>query len=226
MSDAASQTIALQALTVDPSEKNGPVVKYWLEYAGLFPDLVLEYAELEAGDFLLAPGVAVERKSATDFLIAVMDQRLPETIARLKSQFDRPLLLVEGDIFQGRFHSNPKGLREALAYVTVVEGVPFVPSSGPPNTAELLYEMARQAQIGPPPAVLRRDKPRDPVSGPRYLVEGLPHVGETLAKRLLAHFGSAAAVFAAPAEALAGVEGVTPEAAARMRKMLDAPVRR
>ena len=55
-------------------------------------------------------------------------------------------------------------------------------------------------------------------------MEGLPGVGETLAKALLKKFGSAARVFAATQEQLSEVEGVTPEAAVRMRKILDAPV--
>ena len=220
-----SVTTAKISITVDLREKTTPLIKHWEELPGAFPGLVFEFADLECGDYVLGNGVVVERKSATDFMLSVMDKRVASNLAKLKMDFDHPIYIVEGDIFQGRFHSDPVLLRDALSYLTVVEGVPLVPSPGPQNSAELIYAMAKHAQLGvDSPVILRGGKPRDPVTSQRYLVEGLPGVGETLAKALLKKFGSAARVFAATQEQLSEVEGVTQEAAVRMRKILDAPV--
>lgn len=211
------------SIAFHPREANGPVLLHWQTYPGNFKGLVTQAAELDCADYDLGAGVAVERKSATDFTLAIMDKRLFAEVGKLKSSFDHPIYVVEGDIYGGRFHTDPVVIREAISWLTVIQGVPLVPSPGPGFTAELMYTMANHAQHGMGrPIVMRSGKPFDPVNGQRYLVEGLPGVNETLAKALLDHFGSAAAVFAASMDELAQVAGITPQAAARMRKLLDA----
>jgi DNA excision repair protein ERCC-4 len=210
-------------ITYHPREAKTAVLQHWQTYPGSFKGLSTQSAELDCGDYDLGGGVVVERKSATDFTLAIMDKRLFSEVGKLKSSYDQPIYIVEGDIYGGRFHTDPIVIREAIAWLTVMQGVPLVPSPGEGFTAEILFTMASQAQHGlGHPIVMRSGKPFDPVNGQRYLVEGLPGVNEAMAKLLLDHFGSAAAVFAAEVDALAQVPGITPQAAARMRKVLDA----
>ncbi len=210
-------------ISFHPREKNGPVLKHWQTFPGNFKGLVPNAAELDCGDYDLGGGVVVERKSATDFSLAIMDNRLFGEVGKLKSSFDQPIFIIEGDLYGGRFHTDPLVIREAIAWLTVGEGVPLVPSPGAEFSAELMYSMASQAQHGiGHPIVMRSSKPFDPMNGQRYLVEGLPGINEGMAHTLLDHFGSAAAVFAASVDDLVGVTGITPQAAGRMRKVLDA----
>ena len=210
-------------ITYHTREANTPVLAHWQSFPGNFKGLAANAGELDCGDYDLGGGVVVERKSATDFSLAVMDKRLFGEIGKLKSSYDHPIYIVEGDLYQGRFHTEPTAIREAIAWMTVMQGVPLVPSPGPEFTAELMFVMASQAQHGMGhPIVMRSGKPFDPVNGQRYLVEGLPGISESLARALLDHFGSASGVFAAGVDDLAQVAGISPPAAARMRKVLDA----
>ncbi len=210
----------MQPLTLDARELNGPVVRHWQAYPAQFPGLAWEGAELPAADFVLGQGVAVERKSAMDFSLMVMDGRLAELTARLQLDFDHPLLVVEGDFHTGRFHSDPQKLREALALLAL-QAVPFIPSPGPAFTAELIFTLMRALEAPSAAASLRHGRPFDPLSGRRYLLEGLPGVTENLARALLRHFGSPAGVFAAGLDDLAQVPGISPEAAVRMKRVLE-----
>lgn len=210
-------------ITYHPREEKSAVIQHWQNYPGSFKGLAVQADELDSGDYALGNGVVVERKSATDFTLAIMDKRLFGEVGKLKSSYDQPIYIVEGDIYGGRFHTDPIVIREAIAWMTVMQGVPLLPSPGEGFTAEILFAMATQAQHGVGhPVVMRNSKPFDPINGQRYLVEGLPGVNEAMAKALLDHFGNAAAVFAADADALAQVPGISLQAGARMRKVLDA----
>jgi Fanconi anemia group M protein len=214
---------AITTITYHPREQKSAVLQHWHDYPAGCKGLSLQMAELDSGDYDLGTGVVVERKSATDFSLAIMDKRLMSEVGKLKSSYDQVIYIVEGDIYGGRFHTDPMAIREAIAWLTVMQGVPLVPSPSEGFTAEIVYTMAHQAQHGMGhPVVMRNGKPFDPMNGQRYLVEGLPGVNEAMAKALLNHLGGAAAVFAADVDTLAQVPGVSPQAAARMRKVLDA----
>ena len=210
----------MHPLILDTRELNGPVVRHWQAYAAQFPGLVWEGAELPAADFVLRQGVAVERKSAMDFSLMVMDGRLAEGVARLQLDFNHPLLVVEGDFYTGRFHSDPQKLREALALLAL-QAMPLIPSPGPAFTAELIFTLMRTLESPTAPASLRHGRPFDPMNSRRYLLEGLPGVTENLARALLQRFGTPAGVFAASLDDLAQVPGISPEAAARMKRVLE-----
>ncbi|MGH8671140.1 MAG: ERCC4 domain-containing protein [Burkholderiales bacterium] len=211
-------------LQVDTREQNTRVVKYWNSMGGLFPGLQLEFLELDCGDYLLGASVAVERKSPTDFMLSVMDQHVYGDLARLKARFERIIYIVEGDIHAARFHSDPAALRAALSYMVVVEGVAIVPSPSAEDTAQLLYAMAFNHQHGAADSVsLHPDKPRDLASSRLYLVEALPGVGAQRAHLLLKHFGSVQRIFSASSEELQQAGELSPQAAQRIRTVLEAP---
>jgi Fanconi anemia group M protein len=202
-------------------ETQSGVVAHWKTYPGSFNGLSLQEDELDCGDYDLGGGVRVERKSAMDFNLAIMDKRLFGEVAKLKASADHAVYIVEGDLFTGRFHSDPQRMRESLAWMTVEQCVALVPSASEGYTAELLFAMANTAQHGLPALpVLRNGKPFDPRSAQMYVVEGLPGINPLLAQALLTQFGHAGAVFSASAEQLAPVIGLP--LAQRVRKILDA----
>src|SRR5712691_11091112 len=60
-----------------------------------------------------------------------------------------PILLLEGDPLRVD-HSlmRPENIRGALTYITAILRVPVLPSSGPAESAHLVYAAARQCQVG------------------------------------------------------------------------------
>jgi DNA excision repair protein ERCC-4 len=55
-----------------------------------------------------------------------------------------------------------------------------------------------------------------------YILQGLPQVGPTLARRLLDHFGSISKMIVASFDELMKVEGIGKESAKKIRNVLDA----
>ncbi len=211
-------------ILLHPREASTPVVAHWQTYPGSFPGLEWREETLPCGDFRLGESMLVERKSAADFNLAIMDRRLYGEVLALRAAADQVVYLVEGDFFAGRFHSDAALSNEAIAWMTAVEGVSLVPSYSPAFTAEIVYSMARLVQhgFGQLP-VLRKGKPFDPRGSQQYVVEGLPGVSPPLAQALLAKFGNVAAVYAASADELAEVSGMSAQLAQRIRKVLDLP---
>lgn len=177
--------------------------------------------ELECGDYILADGFGVERKTASDFVLSIQDRRLFSQAAIMKSAYRRVVVIVEGDIFATRSSMTPEALLGAVSWLTVIEGIPVLSSSSTNQTAQLLMTMQRHAVEGLGYEIaLRGSKPKDRTAQSQFLVEGLPGIGPAAAKKLLAAFGSAKAIFEAPVEALRAVAGIGPKTIQAMHETL------
>ena len=178
--------------------------------------------ELECGDYVLADGMAVERKTAEDFVGSIMDRRLFLQIEMLKRTYAKIYILVEGDLFDTESAIAAESVIGALSYITVLEGIPVISTYDTAHTAAMLLTMQRHALEGLGYEVpLRGSKPKSRAPQAQYLVEGLPSIGPSVAKKLLAHFGSALAIFNATPEQLMGVRGVGPKTIETIREVLE-----
>ncbi len=68
---------------------------------------------------------------------------------------------------------------------------------------------------------MRSGKPLGDVDRQVFLLAGLPGVSDVLARRLLERFGSVAGAFNAPVRELAAVDGLGPQKASEIRRILD-----
>lgn len=178
--------------------------------------------ELECGDYVLADGMAVERKTAEDFVGSIMDRRLFLQIEMLKRTYAKIYILVEGDLFDTESAIAAESVIGALSFITVLEGIPVISTYNTAHTAATLLTMQRHALDGLGYEVpLRGSKPKSRAPQAQYLVEGLPSIGPSVAKKLLAHFGSALAIFNATPEQLKGVRGVGPKTIETIREVLE-----
>lgn len=97
-----------------------------------------------------------------------------------------------------------------------IEGVSVVTVPNSAETALLLVTLARHLQEGLGYEVaLRANKPKDLADLTQYL-EGLPGIGPTGAKALVARFGSAHAVFNASVTDLCSTQGIGKKTAERI----------
>jgi Fanconi anemia group M protein len=218
----ASRRAARRAVIVaDLRERAGGVVSH-LEALG---DLSIEWAHLPTGDFLLGGGVAVERKSARDFVSSILDRRLFDQIERLLESFERPLLVLEGDPLATEIGVHPNAIRGALAHVAVARRVPVLPSGGPSETAELLAVIARQVQAdgGERPRAPAKRRAASLSEHQEAVAASLPGIGRILARRLLEGSGSLAALAAADVDALRQVRGIGRHRARSLADLLTAP---
>jgi ERCC4-type nuclease len=200
-------------IRVDSRERQSPIPAL----LAAFPDVTLSFAALPSADYVLSDDVAVERKSASDFVASILDRRLFGQATRMKVLFPRAMLIIEGDLTQVPHSIDMEAIRGALAFLTVREGITVLQLGDAAETAALLRIMARHAQerMGQPVS-LREPRPQIEELYAAYLVEGLPGVGPRRARMLLAHFGSPAAIMCAAADELAKVPGIGKKSAQRI----------
>lgn len=212
MTDAAKFII-----TADMREVRSGLTQH-LQKSGV---LQVEFAELAVGDFILSPDVVVERKAAPDFVASIFDKRLFGQVAQMKANYQRSVILIEGDVFATRSQIAPEALQGALSWLAVIEGVSLIYSRSVRESAEFLQVMTRHAQQGLGYEIsLRGAKPKDYLLMAQFAVEGLPGCGPGTAKKLLGHFGSVERVFAASVEQLCEVKGVGKKTAEQIRDLL------
>ena len=204
-------------IEADDRERAGGVV----DALAAYPQVVVAVGRLPLGDYLPGGGVVVERKTAADLVTSIRDQRLFDQAARLRAGAAHPVLILEGDPLAVRTGMNKNAILGALTWLTTIQGIPLLPSSGPARTAELLVTIARQQQQGwrAPSGVV---KPKTATVREQQLgiLAALPGVGPVLAARLLDHFGSLRGALDADADALGAVPGIGEELAARLAALL------
>jgi ERCC4-type nuclease len=115
------------------------------------PQVHIEVIPLRMGDYDVGgdPCRVFERKTASDFLISLVQGRLFAQLTALRKSRFAPILSLEGDPLRvGYSQMRPESIRGALTYITAILHVPILPSSGPSDSARLVYAAAKQCQIG------------------------------------------------------------------------------
>ncbi|MEA3325109.1 MAG: DEAD/DEAH box helicase [Euryarchaeota archaeon] len=179
---------------------------------------------LEIGDYLLSDRVCVERKTTSDFISSLISGRreLFGQISDLARTFDRPVLIIEGDDLYGQRQIHPNAVRGALTAIAIDFGVPILMSKDATDTALMLAAIARREQQDHGQEVAMHGT-RSAMMLPQqqeYVVSAIPEVGPVVAKNLLKHFGTVAAVMSASREELMAVGLVGPKTADRIREVV------
>lgn len=176
---------------------------------------------LATGDYLIDNEVLIERKTAGDFVVSLVDGRLFRQVARLAHSCYRSLLLIEGRTPTSIPDVHPHAVEGALVSLAAMWRLPVLHSSDPEHSLRMLRFLAEQ--VGRPRhQILRRfdRKPKRLASRQLFLLQGLPGVGPALAHRLLCHFGSVERILTVDAATLAEVRGIGAQKAARIRELV------
>jgi len=176
-------------------------------------------AQLAVGDYVLSDRVIVERKTGADLAASIKDRRLFEQIERLAEAYEAVVVVVEGV----PIHIAQSAWKGALARV-LLSGAAVVATDDTRDTADWLERLARLEGGGPSEA-RGRPRPRRPTEDRAAVAEDvltcLPGISTVGARRLLAHFGSLPAVFAASGEELRAVAGIGPVRAGTLAWLFD-----
>ena len=160
------------------------------------------------GDYVCGE-IGIERKSLQDFFSSLIRKRLFDQLRRLREAYPVALLILEGDLAEVSEFKAPRAIFGAFAAIEIDERVPILTTADREQTAVLLSviwrrQERRRAEYG----LRHKPKTRTLEERQRFLVEGLPNVGDVIAKNLLEHFGSVRAVFSADEAALRQVPGI------------------
>jgi Fanconi anemia group M protein len=194
------------------------------EMAKLLEALGIEVTvtNLEVGDYVISDKVAIERKTAQDFVASIIDpqRNLFRQMADLARTYDRPVLILEGrDLYTSQM--NAASIRGAMISVAVDWGVPIIPTEDRDETASVIALLARrEMREGRPPKVHGHKTARTLKEQQEYLVSAISSVGPTVARNLLKHFGSVEKIMTASSEQLQEVELVGPKIAQRIRELV------
>lgn len=186
---------------------------------------------IPTGDYLLSERVGVERKTAFDFVTAILQKRFYLQLRRLKAAYTHPLYVIEGRRLYGVRNVHPNFIRGALATLTVEYAIPTIFTEGPEDTAELLFLIARREQrweASSPTGQVMEALPRgykkalDLRGQQLQVLQALPLVGRARAERLLGHFGTIERLAAATEDDLAQIPGIGAKTAGQVRQVLSA----
>lgn len=204
---------------VDHREKSSGVIKALIDL-----DVDLRLENLNTADYILSSGCGVEFKTTVDFVNSIIDGRLLNQLKDLKRNFEKPLIIIEGeeDIYSIRkVHKN--AILGMFATIAISYGIPIIQTKNNFETASLLKAIAKREQ-----SERKKDfdfhsekKPLTLKEQQEYIVSSFPGIGPTLSKPLLKKFKSIKKIVNAKQEQLEKVEKIGDKKAEDIRKVLD-----
>lgn len=177
---------------------------------------------LPVGDYIIEDFVVFERKTHQDFIVSLMDGRLFAQASRMKRNFQRCSIILEGlDLYNTSIDVHPNAIKGALVDLTVIWQVPILYSKTPEDTAFHLW-LSGQQYVEADNNLLKRYgyKPKKEANRKLYILQGLPKVGPKLAKALLEYFGSVEKVITSSEEELSEIRGIGRKRAKIIKEVL------
>jgi DNA excision repair protein ERCC-4 len=222
----------LVRIVVDERERNSNIPEL-LKNAGA----VIDFTQLKVGDYVVSSETAVERKTVRDLISSIYDGRLFLQCSDLVKHYQKPLLVVQGNIAElaeapedvedtdTKLYAERMPLAyDALITVATEFRIPIIHTPSAEQTAQLLVTLVNRSlregkATGP---LLRKIKKENPTYIQQLSVlASLPGVGEKLAARMLKKFHTPIRALNASAAELATIPGFGLARAERVRKILN-----
>lgn len=173
-------------ITVDYREKTSGIIDLLI-----CEDIKIETKKVSYGDYVINDSITIERKTARDFLISIIDGRLFNQLSNLKRYCLNPILLIEGNPFKTGLAFDERAVRGALISTQTIWYVPIIHSRSKEETKDIILMIGGQQEACMDVVPLRGGyRPKRLKSRQLFILQGLPKVGPTVAKRLLDHFRS------------------------------------
>ena len=217
----AQKTLPSGKITVFVDHRENNMVPAYIKEHGA--EVILK--QLKVADFICSDRVGIEKKTCSDFLQSIINQRIFRQMAEISDSFEKPLLLLEGNpdfLFLER-QIHPNTVRGVLTSIAIDYKVPIIWTANSKETAEMVYWIAKREQDHEKRGIQIRAKTRTETleDQQEFIVAGLPSVSNVLSKRLLEHFGSVKKIFNAKQNKLMKVEGIGEEKAKRIWELLN-----
>jgi Fanconi anemia group M protein len=190
--------------------------------------LTLKIVQLDVADYVVSDRVGVERKSTEDFLRSLFSNKLFEQMRALSHHYEVPVLLLEGPDLFSKHQAHASAIRSALISIMVDFRVQVMMTRDEHDSAAYLVDLVKRERKEKrrTPSMRQSKQARSLHDSQVYLLEGLPSVSSTLARRLLEHFDTVERVLTATEDELRQVQGVGPTIARSIRAVLETPVSR
>jgi len=207
-------------IIVDYREKESGIIDLLKE-----KKIITEVKKLNFGDYIINNWVSIERKTAADFLISLINGRLFIQLRNLREYCESPLLLIEGNPFNTEYNFNENAIRGCFLSILTIWYIPMIFSRSKEETRDILIMIGEQDDSKIETAQVRGGyRPRKLRSQQLFVLQGFPMIGPHLAKRLLNHFKSISKMINSPIDELTKVKGIGNVSAKKIREVLDTTI--
>jgi Fanconi anemia group M protein len=153
---------------------------------------VVDVQKLTVCDYVVSDRVGVERKEVGDFLGSVKDGRLFSQAKAMAEAYERPVLILEGQMSRAlkRSAMKPAAVYGALSSLALDYGLCVLPTEDTDTTAILLQRLAYREQAKDNRVVQLRSVDRSlPLNKQQlFLLSGFHQIGVSSAEDLLERF--------------------------------------
>lgn len=176
-------------------------------------NVTINFETLSVADYIVGPGVAVERKSISDLRSTITgdDRDLFQQIFDMTNNFDTGILLIEGSL-EEMYSSLRKETMIGLQAALTMLDVEIVHTTGEEETRKYLVSLASRLQEdetgGEQIRTHAKKSQMDPNEEQVYVISSMKGIGKQKAERLLEEFNTIQNVFTASKDELLEVEGI------------------
>jgi DNA excision repair protein ERCC-4 len=222
-------------IVVDERERNSKVPKFLIEDGAQ-----IDFARLSVGDYIIAPEIAIERKTIHDLINSIYDGRLFIQCSNLTQFYSKPILIIEGNILNLQLENSPESkindeieisfekilqIYDALATIALIFRIPVIHSPSANYTSKFLIILLNKAiksgiTINGP--LIKRIKKGNHMHLQQLsILSSLPGVGDKLAIKLLKKFKTPTKAMNASISELALIPGFGKVRAEKVKKILN-----
>jgi len=173
-------------IIADYREKNSFVIKELISLG-----LEIKIKNLKVGDYLVN-GVAIERKTVSDFISSMINKRLLRQLKEIQ-QYKNKILIIEG-IYENELYScnseeigmHPNAIRGFLLSILLKYKIPIIFTENFEDTAKFIYVLSEKKEKENSLNVNKKFLNKK--ERMQFILEGFPGIGPKTAKKLLLEF--------------------------------------
>lgn len=181
---------------------------------------------LKKGDYILSDQCAVERKTVNDFVYTLTRRYLFEQLFRLKEEYPKSIMVLEGymPIIYKYSNIQPAAVWGAM-FNLAKNGVALISTSSYKETVDFLYTAARQEQIVEKRSVaIHTFKKMDTIAEAQmYFVASLPNIGREKANAILESYQTPLNALINVDDWSKNVNGLGPIISNKVKEVLSTP---
>ncbi|RLI65658.1 MAG: hypothetical protein DRO88_03960 [Promethearchaeia archaeon] len=199
---------------VDTRETASPITRILSEM-----NVKVDLQTLPTGDYIVSQRCGIERKSIQDFVDSVKDGRLFNELIRLRSQFNHPILLLEGDIHRILTLTRASVLG-ILTTIILKFQIFLIQTRDSHNSAEFIKALAvkEQKTLKKPFSIRFKKVPEQIDKQLEHIIAGIPGINLARAQDLLREFRNLRAIFNASPQDLQKIHQIGPVLAEKIHR--------
>jgi Fanconi anemia group M protein len=142
--------------------------------------------QLSIGDYIIGD-VCIERKSAKDFYDSIIDKRIFSQMRSLKSNYDKRIIIVEGNGCERNIH--PNAVKGLIASIIIDYKVPIIFCEDEKETADFLQIIEKRVEKNVA-TISDNKKPKNELEIAKNMLSLVPGIGLKTADKIINHFKS------------------------------------